>query len=255
MARSSSRRRRWVHPGGGRPRRVLGGPALEHEDGGRRGVRVYPILGSRRKAYLLWARSAPSGATLCSPPAFEQGPYLAAVVLVAVGFMIQDVVADALSVEVAANDEEMAHIQTLGRMALLAGTIAWVTPAGCSPGPGPAPVFALAAAAAGAVAGRALRSTRPPRAPGGRRRGGSPGGGTRASGDGAGSAMPPSAWRSNRSRAVRPGDRARVSGALIVLLLQRVGLSRAVAVSAWMIFLFARCRASARAIATGPSTS
>jgi hypothetical protein len=37
--------------------------------------------------------------------------------------MIQDVVADALSVEVAENDEELGQIQTLGRMALLAGTI------------------------------------------------------------------------------------------------------------------------------------
>ena len=35
--------------------------------------------------------------------------------------MIQDVVADALSVEVARSDEEMAQIQTLGRMALLVG--------------------------------------------------------------------------------------------------------------------------------------
>ena len=43
--------------------------------------------------------------------------------LIAVGFMIQDVVADALSVEIAQNDEEIGQIQTLGRMALLAGGI------------------------------------------------------------------------------------------------------------------------------------
>ena len=43
--------------------------------------------------------------------------------LIAVGFMVQDVVADALSVEVARSEEEIRQIQTLGRMALLAGTI------------------------------------------------------------------------------------------------------------------------------------
>jgi BT1 family protein len=50
--------------------------------------------------------------------------YLAATVVITVGFMIQDVVADALSVEVAENDEEIAQIQTLGRIVLLAGGIA-----------------------------------------------------------------------------------------------------------------------------------
>ena len=37
--------------------------------------------------------------------------------------MMQDVVADALSVEIAENDEEIGQIQTLGRMALLIGGI------------------------------------------------------------------------------------------------------------------------------------
>jgi hypothetical protein len=44
-------------------------------------------------------------------------------VIVTVGFMIQDVVADALSVEVAEDDAQLGQIQALGRMALLAGGI------------------------------------------------------------------------------------------------------------------------------------
>jgi len=43
--------------------------------------------------------------------------------LITVGFMIQDVVADALSVEAARDDEELGQIQALGRMAVLAGGI------------------------------------------------------------------------------------------------------------------------------------
>jgi hypothetical protein len=50
--------------------------------------------------------------------------YLVASLAVVVGFMIQDVIADALSVEVARDDEEIGQIQTLGRMVLLAGSIA-----------------------------------------------------------------------------------------------------------------------------------
>jgi hypothetical protein len=85
---------------------------------------VYPIAGSRRGAYLLLG-------TLCSLVGYaalattvsSRGMYLAMSVLITVGFMIQDVVADALSVEIAENDEELGHIQTLGRMALLIGGI------------------------------------------------------------------------------------------------------------------------------------
>src|SRR5690349_16013666 len=40
---------------------------------------------------------------------------------VAIGFMIQDVVADALGVEIARDDEEIGQIQTLGRVAVLLG--------------------------------------------------------------------------------------------------------------------------------------
>ena len=85
---------------------------------------VYPIFGSRRGAYLLLG-------TLCSLVGYaalattvsSRGMYLAVSVLITVGFMVQDVVADALSVEIAENDEELGHIQTLGRMALLLGGI------------------------------------------------------------------------------------------------------------------------------------
>jgi hypothetical protein len=85
---------------------------------------VYPIFGSRRGAYLLLG-------TLCSLIGYgalasaveTKGAFLLMMLLVTVGFMIQDVVADALSVEVAESDEEVAQIQALGRMALLVGSI------------------------------------------------------------------------------------------------------------------------------------
>src|SRR2546422_1040 len=56
--------------------------------------------------------------------------YLAAMLLVTIGYMVQDVVADALSVEIARNDEEIGQIQTLGRMATMAGGIAVGLPSG-----------------------------------------------------------------------------------------------------------------------------
>ena len=84
----------------------------------------YPILGSRRKAYLLLGAFCSlvgyaSLATLVS----AKGDFLLAMLMVTIGFMIQDVVADALSVEVAQNEEELKQIQALGRMALLLGGI------------------------------------------------------------------------------------------------------------------------------------
>jgi MFS family permease len=85
---------------------------------------VHPILGSRRGAYLLLgALCSLGGYAMLATTARSRGVYLAVSVLVAVGFMVQDVVADALSVEVAETDEELGHIQTLGRMALLVGGI------------------------------------------------------------------------------------------------------------------------------------
>jgi hypothetical protein len=83
-----------------------------------------PILGARRTPYLLFgALLSAAGYAALATVVDTKGAYLAAVVLIAVGFMVQDVVADALSVEVAETDEDIAQIQTFGRMALLAGTI------------------------------------------------------------------------------------------------------------------------------------
>jgi MFS family permease len=85
---------------------------------------VHPILGSRRFAYLLLgALLSFVGYAWLATTAATKGTYLGAMVLIAVGFMVQDVVADALSVEVARSEEEMKQVQALGRMALLVGTI------------------------------------------------------------------------------------------------------------------------------------
>jgi hypothetical protein len=85
---------------------------------------VYPIAGSRRGAYLLLgAFCSLAGYGALATVIDSKGPFLVAMLLVTIGFMIQDVVADALSVEVAENDAELGQIQALGRMALLVGGI------------------------------------------------------------------------------------------------------------------------------------
>lgn len=85
---------------------------------------VYPIAGSRRAAYLLLGALCSLGGYGALATVIEtKGAFLLAMLLVTIGFMIQDVVADALSVEVARTDEELGQIQALGRMALLAGSI------------------------------------------------------------------------------------------------------------------------------------
>jgi hypothetical protein len=85
---------------------------------------VYPILGSRRGAYLiLGSLCSLAGYAWLAAAVETKGAYLAASLLITVGLMVQDVVADALSVEVARSDEEMGQIQTLGRIVLLAGGI------------------------------------------------------------------------------------------------------------------------------------
>ncbi|HXG17321.1 MAG TPA: hypothetical protein VNK50_13805 [Calidithermus sp.] len=85
---------------------------------------VYPLFGSRRAAYLLLGTVGSLAGYLALATAVEtRTGYLLASLLITVGFMVQDVVADALSVEVAQNDEEIGQIQTLGRMAVLAGGI------------------------------------------------------------------------------------------------------------------------------------
>ena len=103
---------------------VLGRAAVEHEDGGGRGVRH--AIRSSAAAGRRISCSAPcdlAGYALLATVVSSRGGYLAAMVLVTIGFMVQDVVADALSVEVARTDEEIAQVQALGRMALLAGGI------------------------------------------------------------------------------------------------------------------------------------
>ncbi len=88
------------------------------------GSDVYPLFGSRRTAYLLLGAGLTlSGYGLLATNVDTKSAYLVAALLVAIGFMVQDVVADALSVEVAERDEEIGQIQTLGRMALLLGGI------------------------------------------------------------------------------------------------------------------------------------
>jgi MFS family permease len=107
---------------------------------------VHPILGSRRTAYLLvGATCTAAGYLLLAMTVTTPAAYLFAFLLVTVGFMVQDVVADALSVEVAETDEEIGQIQTLGRMALLAGGISVGYLSGWLAGTiGPRPTFALA---------------------------------------------------------------------------------------------------------------
>ncbi|MGH7391921.1 MAG: hypothetical protein ACREM3_21055, partial [Candidatus Rokuibacteriota bacterium] len=85
---------------------------------------VHPLFGSRRIAYLLLGAACTLGGyALMAGYVSTKATYLVATLLVTVGFMVQDVVADALSVEVARTDEELGQIQTLGRMALLLGGI------------------------------------------------------------------------------------------------------------------------------------
>jgi MFS family permease len=84
----------------------------------------FPIFGSRRSAYLLLgALCSLAGYAMTATMVATRGQYLAAMLLITIGYMIQDVVADALSVEVARDDEEIGQIQALGRMAVLAGGI------------------------------------------------------------------------------------------------------------------------------------
>ncbi|HET8563110.1 MAG TPA: MFS transporter, partial [Candidatus Binatia bacterium] len=85
---------------------------------------VYPIFGSHRGAYLLLGTlCALTGYAALATVIQTKAAFLLAMLIVTVGFMIQDVVADALSVEVAENDAELGQIQALGRMTLLVGGI------------------------------------------------------------------------------------------------------------------------------------
>jgi MFS family permease len=204
---------------------------------------AYPIFGSRRRAYLvLGALAALAGYIVLATTVTDKQMYLAVSVLIAVGFMIQDVVADALSVEVARDDNETAQIQTLGRIALLSGVISVGYLSGVLAGAlGPRPVFALAAllpamVLVGSLFIRpAVRAVATPAAV----EAGPLGGGRARLILVAGLAY------GVFGVAVEAFDLPfgqevvlAVSAALIVVLLRRIGLSRAVAVSAFVIFLF-----------------
>lgn len=83
-----------------------------------------PVFGSQRTAYLLLGIACTLlGYGLMATVVVTKNQYLGAMLLVALGHMIQDVIADALSVELARDDEELGQIQALGRMAMLAGGI------------------------------------------------------------------------------------------------------------------------------------
>jgi len=202
---------------------------------------VYPILGSRRVAYMLvGALLTFAGYAWLATTATSRVTYLAAMVLIAVGFMVQDVVADALSVEVARNDEEIKQVQTLGRMALLVGSISVGYLSGWLAGVlGPRPVFAIAVVLPVLVAVSTWFVPRLAVAP--------------APSD---ASNPLGAGKARLVVAVGLGYAALgvvlealsvpfaqeiilvVSGALIVMLFNRVGISRSVAVAAFAIFCF-----------------
>ncbi len=204
---------------------------------------VYPILGSRRTAYLLvGAACSLAGYAALATLVTTRGAYLAAMLLVTVGFVVQDVVADALSVELARTEEEIGQIQTLGRIALLLGGISvgylsgWLTAT-----LGPRATFGAAGLLPLAVAaGALLAAPEPP-----------------AAGRGAGREAGPLAGGKARlvlavglgyaafGAAVELSDVAYaeelvlvVSVVLIALLLHCVGISRSVVLAAIVIFLF-----------------
>ena len=203
---------------------------------------VHPILGSRRFAYLLLgALLSLAGYAWLATTASTKGTYLAALVISTVGFMVQDVVADALSVEMARTEEEMKQIQALGRMALLVGTIAVGYLSGWLAGEvGARTVFALSLVLPLLVMASAWLIPRAPARP---------------------PADPdaPNPLGAGNARLVVLGGLAYaalgvllealsvpfgqeiilvVSATIIVLLLRRIGISRGVAVAAFAIFCF-----------------
>jgi hypothetical protein len=204
---------------------------------------VYPIAGSRRGAYLLLGGlcTLVGYAALATVVETRSG-YLAVSVLIAVGFMIQDVVADALSVEVARNDEELGQIQTLGRMALLAGTISVGYLSGVLAGSiGTRATFAVAMVLPLLVMATLPLTRHRPRAV--------PAPAARAAGPLAGGkarlvllvGLGYAAFGALLELAGAPYSREIVlvvSAVLISLLLKRVGISQGVAIAAIVIFLF-----------------
>ena len=201
---------------------------------------TYPLFGSRRASYLVVGVFVTALGYFGLATVTTKGTYLVASVLVATGFMIQDVIADALSAQVAETEEEVAQVQTLGRMALLAGMI----PVGYLGGVlaarlGPRGVMSVALLFPALVAFSALqlRGGREPAAP-------------TEHVEHLGAASPGLVIGLGVAYALfgvtlqmLAVPRAQeivlvVSGVLLVVLLRRVGITRAVAVAAFVIFLF-----------------
>ncbi len=201
----------------------------------------YPIFGSRRAAYLLLgALCSLVGYAALATVIETKGAFLLAMLVVTVGFMIQDVVADALSVEVAESDEELGQIQALGRMALLVGSISVGYLGGWLAGRiGARGVFGVAIVLPviiGAAAAFVPRGARARPAPGD---GGPLGGGKARLVIGVGLSYAALGILLEAFRVPFAQEIVLVvSGALIGLLLNRVGISRAVGVAACVIFLF-----------------
>ncbi len=204
---------------------------------------VYPILGSRRRSYLLLgALCTLAGYALLATLVERKGAYLAVMVLITVGYMVQDVVADALSVEVAESDEEMAQVQTLGRMAIMAGSISVAYVGGLlAAAVGSRAVVAMAMVLPLMVCVAALLARERPRAGpaavalreptlGGSTPRVVMGVGLGYAALGVALELADAPWAQEIVLVV--------SAALIVLLLRQVGISRAVAVAAFVIFLF-----------------
>ncbi|WP_374480693.1 hypothetical protein [Zoogloea sp.] len=107
---------------------------------------IRPIFGSRRIPWLLAGCALTFAGYVALATVVEtKTAYLAASLLTAIGFMVQDVIADALSVEVVETEEERNQIQTLGRAALLVGAISVGYLSGVLAGViGPRKVYALA---------------------------------------------------------------------------------------------------------------
>ncbi len=202
---------------------------------------VYPICGSRRVAYLLvGALCSLAGYAALATLVETKGAFLLAMLLVAVGFMIQDVVADALSVEVAETDEELGQVQALGRMALLVGSISVGYLGGWLAGRiGARGVFAVAIVlpllvAVGSAFVRPGARPRPAPADGGPL-----GGGKARLVMGVGLSYAALGVLLETFQVPFTQEIVLVvSGVLIGLLLDRVGISRAVVVAAFVIFLF-----------------
>ena len=108
-------------------------------------VDTVPLLGSRRRAYILLGASAQAaaGLALAAAAAGRTGPltaetlYVAASLLAVIGLVVQDCVADALTTEVVDRTEpdgtprdpslvqaELGDVQVLGRVALMGGAFA-----------------------------------------------------------------------------------------------------------------------------------